>query len=451
MTELEPSAVISTTFVSLPEKGNFINEYPLLVQPNSTDPAPNSIVVDDSGRVWFVLQQTSTLAEFFPDNGSIREFRVPIQNNLSMVTWGIAVDSTSRMIWFTDQTSNSVWSFNYTIDSFKQYVLPTNKAGPFQIAVDANGNAWFTEFYADKLGEIDTQGKINEWNLSNTLFAEPAGIYIEQSASTSDASQKVWFTLSETREVGYFSNGKVQLFDLHNVTTSSLVGIAIDRSGNLWLTQHDTNFITEFNPNTGLLRTISTSVPPLEESLPYFIEVAPDGSVWFNEHWGNAITHFFPTNGTMIEYYIPSEVSSEGNVSGALTMAISSKGVPWFTEIYSGKVGTVNVGSSIPMSIFLNNNFNNSEIILRNNTLLQIKVTVMNPTRQPIGLRAAVGNATGNFDFQFSQSSADSAILNSVLTITGVSVSNGIYFLTVSAIDNGTIAVSQVVPIKVIL
>ena len=449
ITELGSFGATYSTFVSHPETGEFIKEYTLQVQANTSNPEPNSIAIDNIGRVWFILQQTSTLAELFPNNGSIREFRIPFHDNLSMVTWGIAVDNVGRMVWFTDQVTNSVWSFNFSSDVFKQHILSTGKAGPFQIAVDARGNAWFTEFYADKLGEIDAQGRIYEWNLSNTLFSEPAGICIEQFASSSNQSQKVWFTLSETREVGYFSGGKVQLYDLQNVTYGSLVGIAIDHMGDLWLTQHDTNFITEFNPNTGLLRTVSTSIPPLQVSLPYFIEVSTDGSVWFNEHWGNAITHYYQNNGSMIEYYVPSEISYLGNISGALTLAVSTEGVPWFTENYAGKVGTINVGSPEPISIFLNYSSKLGGIILRNNATELINVTVMNPTKLPIDLRTTAGNVTANFDLQFSPSSANSSIITSTLTIASDGISNGVYFLTVSAIDNGTIAVSQIVPIRV--
>src|SRR5579871_5841776 len=128
----------AVAYSSTPQVGDYTIEYPT----HSTQTSPNGIALNSAGDVWFSLENDSSIAELFPSNGTIHEYRVPGLKAGAMVTWGVAVDDTTGLLWFTEEVSNSVWSFSESTHVFTQYKLSTPGAFPFGIAVDAHNNVW---------------------------------------------------------------------------------------------------------------------------------------------------------------------------------------------------------------------------------------------------------------------------------------------------------------------
>lgn len=372
----------------------------------------------------------------------MQEFLIPGMKDKPTVTWGITVDNIRNLIWFTEQISNSVWSFNITSHAFKRYKLKTPNAFPFAIALDSKGDVWFTELFSDKIGEITRSGNLTEIQIPVSGDPEPSGI-------TVDSSNRVWFTLPGVNSTGSYYEGKFQIQNLTGqVSGIALVGMAVDSSGNLWMTQHGPSFISEFNPSTHYFRTISTVVPPLMgTSLPYFTYVNGNGDVWFNEHYGNAIDEFIPDNNTLIEYYIPTRVAYAGNISGILTMNLSKQGVPWFTEFFSGKVGTINTSAPLGLTMSLQN-YSGNTITLGENNETSLSLQVSCSSSATVSLAAEVGNFTGNFSLAFTPET-HAGSFRSLATIRDGGSIPGVYFVTISAITT-QLAYSKVIEIRVI-
>jgi virginiamycin B lyase len=339
----KPIPAVATVAASSPEASRYITEY----QVGGVDSDPNAIAVDSRGDVWFTLAADYAIAELVPADGATHEFRIPDQNG-SLVSWGVAVDNSRNLVWFTDQLADSVWSFNVTSASFTRYQVPTRLASPYQVAVDGRGNVWFTEIDGGKIGEITPQGAIREYPIptgapgSATSLTGPAGIALAKDGA-------VWFTEVYKNGVGSFSNGTFHQYPL--VGAVSPTGIALDSQGDAWVTLHGGSDIAELDPATNSTRIISTSVPNGVSSLPYFVAVDPHGNVWFDEHYGNAIARFTPSNQTLVEYEIPTRVASLANISGALTIGLDPSGHPWFTEFYTGKVGTVDPSGALGVQV----------------------------------------------------------------------------------------------------
>lgn len=414
----------------------YINEYGL---PNGL---PNAIAVDASGNVWTMLQNSSSLAVYFPANGSLHQYPIPgMKSKAPLTTWGIAIDNQRGYVWFTEEVTNTVWSFQISTAAFKMYNIETPESNPYQIAVDKYGNAWFTEFSGDNLGEVLTNGTVVEFPIP-IASSNPTGIAIDQS------SGRVWFNLLNTAGltdefyVGSYFNGS---FTFNNITpdVDTPIGIAVDSSGTIWLTQHGASFVTEFNPTTHYLKTISTSIPDVGASYPYFVAIDnATGDIWFNEHYGNAITVFYPSSNTMVEYEIPSRAVSDGNISGALTMALSPSGTPWFTELYTGKIGSVNPSVPVPLSI----NVSQSVVNLQNLSSVPLTLSISAPQNETTYLSAALGNFTGTFDFNFTDYYG-TGNYSTTMTVQNGGSPPGIYFATISVKSENTI-VSQVIEIK---
>jgi virginiamycin B lyase len=85
-------------------------------------------------------------------------------------------------------------------------------------------------------------------------------------------------------------------FFMVNATNGRITAYATSRASPLIYGVNDTN-----------------SVPEEAYTLPYWIEKGSDGSIWFNEHEGNKIARFEPSNGTLYEYWIPTQDRQWGN------------------------------------------------------------------------------------------------------------------------------------------
>lgn len=439
--EMSLSQVTTTTqsfsIVSKPQTEGYITEYP--TQANSTN--PNGIAVDSNGNVWFILGQRSTLVELITSNGTMREYPLPGAGVYTSLCWGMVYQSSKNAIWFTDDNTNAVYSFNLASDQFMKYALPQPQSSPFGIAVDTQGNVWFAEQGTNRLGEIAASGQLKEVSIP-TPSGEPSGVAV-------DSSGAVWFTLPQLNEIGSYIGGSFQMYNMTGLLRLP-TGISADDKGNLWLTEHGPSLIAEFNPASHYFKSFSTTIPAFNSSYPYFDYLDSSGNVWFNEHYGNAIAEFNPSTNTLVEYEIPTRVAAAQNISGALTMYLSPAGVPWFTEIFSGRVGTVNVPTNLPLGISVTNSTvsPNTVLPLASGGSISLPLSVTNSISESVELRASVGNLSGfHFDFAFSPSSG-SGNFQSKLMITDYGSAPGVYFVTLGA-ETSDVIVSTIIEIQV--
>ncbi len=430
------------TVIVTPENSVYVTEY----STGSATSAPNAIAVDSSGDVWFTLENQTALAQLVPSNNTIHVFPLPVSHKKGSVTWGIAVDNKRGLVWFTEQITNAIWSFNMRTHVFKEYSLQTPNAFPFDITLDQKGDVWFTELFSNKIGKLNTAGQLSEFPIPVKGDSEPSGIAVGPSGN-------VWFTLPGIESIGEYSSGHFAFYSLTKFISCPDItcptAITVDRQGNLWTTFHGPKLISEYNPETNYFRTISTSVPSLETSLPYFIESTQTGDVWFNEHYGNAMALFEPNNNTLIEYYDPTRLKFAGNISGMLTMGIASDGTPWFTEFFSGKIGTVNTSAPLSVNLDFYNYSTVSEkpLLISNNSQVSLEVSVRDQGAVPYVLEGTSGNLTGNFSYSFEPKTGNSA-LNSTVTIHNNGSRQGTYFLTIT-VKTSALAVSKIIEVKV--
>ena len=417
----------------------FLLEYPT----PGIESLPNAIAIDSSGNVWTVLQNRTELAEFVPATSSFKLYSFPEPAGTLVMTWGIAIDNQRHLVWVADETSDAIWSFNMVTAGFTKTPLRTVGATPYQLVIDSKGNVWFTEFVGDKIGVISTDGLLAEIQIP--LSGNPTGI-------TVDSQGRIWFNLLQTGGlsdlyyIGSYFEGSFSFYNLTNKVDTP-VGIAVDANGNVWLTQHGASLLSEYNPTTQQIRTFSTSIPEIGASLPYFVYVDQQtGSVWFNEHYGNALGEFNPSSGQMVEYHLSPGPTSYGNISGILTMNLTPSGAPWFIEVYTGKIGTLNSTTPLNLSVGLNATSPLPTVPISNASATSLRLRITSNTDMPISLTAAVGNATDPLQFSFSPASG-SGTFASTMTITDSSTSSGVYFVTISAATEG-LTVSQVIELR---
>jgi virginiamycin B lyase len=53
--------------------------------------------------------------------------------------------------------------------SFREFAIPTKASRPFNVTTGPDGNIWFTETGAGKIGRITPRGVITEFPLGNSM------------------------------------------------------------------------------------------------------------------------------------------------------------------------------------------------------------------------------------------------------------------------------------------
>ena len=115
--------------------------------------------------------------------------------------------------------------------SVTEFPVPTAQSNLSGITRGPDGNLWFTEALAGKIGRITPAGVITEFSAGITPNSAPAGI-------TRGPDGNLWFTESQANKIGRITPaGVVTEFSagLTPGTTPNLITAGPD--GNLWFTQ----------------------------------------------------------------------------------------------------------------------------------------------------------------------------------------------------------------------
>lgn len=383
----ETIPLYNSTHVDTP----YIQEYSM---PNGT--WPNGIFVDRSGIVWTVGTKSHSLLSFDPKEGRITaSYLIPsggkkstAQYNASSsgqigvtMAWTIVQDKKGS-IWFSQADSpNPLWGFDPTTKKFSSIHFVS--AAPYQMKVDnTTGNIWYTTFTNDKLGVIQEISKkttleantsnnnskspaapqynVTEFDLGTESF--PSGLFLQKDS--------VWVTQSLNDKLVQFKivrdlNGRVinilKTMEIPSPEISSKSQSIFDSpydivvlGSNVWVTEHDINFLTKYDLNSKSITNFATSSNPHQYvTLPFWLREGVGGGLWFNEHYGNRMAFFNTTDMTLTEYEIPTRDPNLGYITNALNFAVdpTDKGDIWFSEYNHDKIGVVKSRISIPFDI----------------------------------------------------------------------------------------------------
>jgi streptogramin lyase len=122
---------------------------------------PHLITTDASGNVWWSEGWPGAIGKLViaasapgTTKGVTEYFYHPPCASCGMHTSGIAIDKNGQ-VWFTDSLQSILGSFNKSTAAFALYNTPTSNSHPHDgLNIDAQNNLWFTEEFANKLGHV---------------------------------------------------------------------------------------------------------------------------------------------------------------------------------------------------------------------------------------------------------------------------------------------------------
>jgi streptogramin lyase len=213
------------------------------------------------------------------------------------------------------------------IGTVTEFPVPTSNSGAAGITAGPDGNVWFTEFYANKIGKINMSGSVIEYPIT-TANSEPLGI-----AAGPDGN--LWFVEYGVGKIGKITPaGSVIEYPVPTVN-SNPYGITAGPDGNMWFTEANAAQIGKITP-AGSVTEFPTAA---SGSIPIGITAGADGNLWFAEgHYGNIgrIT----TGGSVTEFTLP----TTGDPAG---IAAGPDGNLWFTEQTYSKIGRITTTGTI--------------------------------------------------------------------------------------------------------
>jgi streptogramin lyase len=213
------------------------------------------------------------------------------------------------------------------LSTITEFPAPTAASRPISIVAGSDGNLWFTEFLANKIGTINPTTHATVDFAVPTAAANPYWI-----AAGPDGN--LWFTEPNGNKVGTINPTTHVITEFPLPTAGSAPQtITAGPDGNLWFTEEGTNKIATINPTSHVITEFAV---PTAGAFVFGIVTGPDGNLWFTETIGNKIGTIDPTTHTVTEFPIPTAASSSFGI------AAGSDGNLWFVEFNGNKVASIN-------------------------------------------------------------------------------------------------------------
>ena len=253
----------------------------------------------DGSNLWF-SEAGFNLVGRINTNGLIKEFQLPFIASSTGITMG-----PDGRLWLLDfggeyvqgaRTNGGVFALtlsNAVVTGGSYYNSNlTVHSRPVVIKTGPDGNLYFSEQLAGKIGRITTNGAITEATATPTNV-QPFDI-------TTGPDGAIWFTEANTNALGRidpanFTN--VVQFSLPTNNTGGLVGdepngIVLGKDGNLYYTDSPGGIIGRVTVN-GTNLTVVQFYTPTTNAEPWRVATGPDGNIWFGEFAADAVGKFF--------------------------------------------------------------------------------------------------------------------------------------------------------------
>jgi virginiamycin B lyase len=229
--------------------------------------------------------------------------------------------------WYGELDANKIHYVPY-LGSPLTSTIPTASAGLQGMAVGPDGNLWFCEYGANKIGRLTPGGTFTEFPITTTPDSGPFDI-------TAASDGNLYFTEYLASKVGKITtSGVISDFPL-TTPASGPAGITASKSL-VVICEYLANKIASFpiiNPNFRPELAVPTA-----GGGPLDVVAGPDGDFFFTEYSGNKIGRF--DGGNIYEYPVPTAASQPYDI------ALTRGGRIVFTERGAGQLGLLELVAS---------------------------------------------------------------------------------------------------------
>jgi streptogramin lyase len=261
--------------------------------------------------VTVVALAAASAAQAAPPLGTITEFPTPSRGSGPV---GVSAGLDGN-VWFTEFAASKIGRVSPLTGAITEYAAT---GGPARITLGPDGALWYTALSSAKIGRITTRGVITTYPIGRP-GSQPLDI-------VAGADGNLWFTESRGNRIGRITTTGVVTEYLLPIPGSEPTGIAAGPDGNLWVTERSRAplkaRIARLTPRGKL-----TEFPLVRGGAgPYGITVGPDAHLWFTEYGDNAVGRISTSGVLSLPITLPTPASNPARI------VTGPDGALWFTE-----------------------------------------------------------------------------------------------------------------------
>lgn len=235
---------------------------------------PHNIIVDVDGNSWYAGNRNAHIGRIDANTQEIVQLPTPAPEAKDPHTLHYADGGT---IWFTAQWGNHIGQLNIEDGSVRTLGLNTDRARPYGIKLDADGNAWVALLGTNQLARVD----VNDFSLEEIDLprseARPRRIAITD-------GHDIWYVDYNQGYLGRY-NANSQTFSEWRAPGKDKSGpyaVAADRYGRVWFveTWQQPNRLVGFDPDSEQFFS-TTDIPSGGGTVRHMYYDADSHSLWF--------------------------------------------------------------------------------------------------------------------------------------------------------------------------
>jgi virginiamycin B lyase len=260
------------------------------------------IAIANDDTIWFAEQYANYIGHYFPTTHRYQVYDLPVlhktdpSNNKQQISLPSApndlVLDKQGNVWFTEMNADAIGMLNVKTGKFTHYPISSPATiqvlDPYGITIDPQGDIWFTEASTNRLGLLEPKtGKIQHFT-----SASVTGSLMEV---VSDLQGTIWATsfnsgllLKFRPTTGQFTSYTAMK---NGADVGGLYGLTIGLANEIWIAVTSGNAIARFESRTGhfVYYTI-----PTNRSDPLGIAMDDQHALWFTESSANKIGKLLP-------------------------------------------------------------------------------------------------------------------------------------------------------------
>ncbi len=256
-----------------------------------TPPAGRSgimgLVVAADDTIWFAEQYANYIGHYFPATGHFKTYPLPTLTvadpsvpgktlTLPSAPNDLVLDQQGN-VWFTELNANAIGQLNIQNGQIRQVSLTAAKTAqalnPYGITIDPQGKIWFTEASTNHIGQLDPKtGKIS--------YVSIQGSPVSLMEIASDERGTIWVTSFSSGLLLHYNPKTASITRYYATTSGGLYGITITQDSQVWVTVSASNAIAHLNPSANLFTEYAI---PSSTSLPLGVVAGANNMLWFTE------------------------------------------------------------------------------------------------------------------------------------------------------------------------
>ncbi|HET9030846.1 MAG TPA: hypothetical protein VFN49_11800, partial [Candidatus Aquilonibacter sp.] len=242
---------------------------------------PAGIGVGSDNQIWFTMPGSNTLNSLSPFSGSFGPSPAPASSSAPVGPSPHPADiinGPDSNLWYSNSNSSSIGTISVTGSSQSGYAL-----SGYASALTSDGtNIWGVEPSANNVFKMTTAGAVTELAIP-TAGSAPNGIAV-------DANGDIWFTeeASAANKVGEINSASGIVNNEYVLPTinAAPLGITKGSDGNMYVAESGGDRIAMVSTQPGTFGQITEYVMTSGSYVPGNLTTGPDGAIWFTINGG---------------------------------------------------------------------------------------------------------------------------------------------------------------------